>query len=239
MLDENGIFADLFTGNLAEIAMWSVTLTDAEIAALATGVRPNRVRPAAVVGYWPLWGVSSPEPDVSGNGYTLTLVGSPPQANHAPVALLSSPRRLPNILPSSYQSALSETVSLADGRGMGPAPVAVETYSVSDLRALLAAPALAETASLNDLRAVNAAPLDLETLSLTNLRAMAAGAARSEPLPLTDNRSMTAAPVDLETLALPDTRMLTAAPVAVETLSLADARAAKTEPLLPESAIRN
>lgn len=44
-----------FSGNLAEIAIWNVALTDAEMAILATGVSPLRVRPSALVFYAPIW----------------------------------------------------------------------------------------------------------------------------------------------------------------------------------------
>lgn len=42
-------------GDLAEIAIWNVALTDAEMSTLATGVSALRVRPSALVLYIPLW----------------------------------------------------------------------------------------------------------------------------------------------------------------------------------------
>lgn len=44
-----------FSGNLAEVGIWNVALTDAEMAILATGVSPLRVRPSALVFYAPMW----------------------------------------------------------------------------------------------------------------------------------------------------------------------------------------
>ena len=84
-----GIESDLttkpFPGRIAELAVWSVGLSAAEIAALAAGVAPTRVRPASLAGYWPFWGVAVPEPDLSGNGNNGSQTGSVPGADHAPV----------------------------------------------------------------------------------------------------------------------------------------------------------
>lgn len=44
-----------FAGEIAEAAIWNVALTDAEVASLARGVSPLRVRPSALVFYAPLW----------------------------------------------------------------------------------------------------------------------------------------------------------------------------------------
>lgn len=87
-----GPSSKFFNGSLAEIAIWNVVLTDAEIAALATGVRPNRVRGANIVAYWPLFGLNSPDIDYSGNKQNLTVTGTT-QANHAPVTLWT-PKRI-------------------------------------------------------------------------------------------------------------------------------------------------
>lgn len=89
-------------GSFAEGTVWNIDLTANEAKALALGVRSNRLRPASLKAYWPLFGLQSPEPDLSGNGYNLTITGSVPQANHAPVTtftkkvpLPSQPSRLP------------------------------------------------------------------------------------------------------------------------------------------------
>lgn len=77
-------------GQIAEVGLWNVALTASEIAALARGIPPYRVRPASLAGYWPLYGLSSPEPDwkpgiLTATRYPMTLVGTPPQyAGHAP-----------------------------------------------------------------------------------------------------------------------------------------------------------
>ena len=78
---------NLMQGRIAEAAIWSAALTDDEILALARGVNPRQMRPDTLWGYWPLWGIDSPERDMSGNARHATLVNSPTQADHAPVPL--------------------------------------------------------------------------------------------------------------------------------------------------------
>jgi hypothetical protein len=49
----NSIF-DYMDGQLAEIAIWNVALTDAEAVSLAKGFKPTRIRPQSLVFYAPL-----------------------------------------------------------------------------------------------------------------------------------------------------------------------------------------
>jgi len=77
------------SGRIAEAAIWNVALNATEILALSKGVHPLTVRPDAIAAYWPLFGLDSPEPDLSpatvaATRYPLTLHGSV-YANHAPV----------------------------------------------------------------------------------------------------------------------------------------------------------
>lgn len=65
-----------YTGRLADLAVWNVVLTDLEFAAIAKGVRPFRVRPKSLIAYYPLDGLQSPEPDLSGNASNGTLTGT-------------------------------------------------------------------------------------------------------------------------------------------------------------------
>lgn len=65
-----------FDGLIAEAAIWNVQLTDGEVEALGHGISPLHVRAANLVGYWPLWGTSSPEQDYTRNGNDLTLTGT-------------------------------------------------------------------------------------------------------------------------------------------------------------------
>ena len=57
------------SGFIAEAAIWDVALTDSEIAALYNSrINPRYMRSSNVVGYWPIWGIHSPEIDLSGQG---------------------------------------------------------------------------------------------------------------------------------------------------------------------------
>jgi hypothetical protein len=67
-----------FGGLLADVAVWNVVLSQLEISALANGARPLAVRPKALVRYWPVGGLQSPEPDLSGNAQNGTLTGTNP-----------------------------------------------------------------------------------------------------------------------------------------------------------------
>ena len=75
----------LFDGSIAEVGMWSTNLSAAEIGALSRGVSPNQIRRNSLAVYWPLYGINSPEIDLSSRGDKLTLTNAPPAANHAPV----------------------------------------------------------------------------------------------------------------------------------------------------------
>ncbi len=93
-------------GTLAEVTLWNLVLADAEFAALATGINSYMVRPANIVGYWPLWGLSAPEPDMSGNVQNMTLNNSPIYATHAP-ATLWTPK------PATFTSTVAIAPSVA------------------------------------------------------------------------------------------------------------------------------
>ena len=87
-----------FAGSLAEAACWNTTLSDQEVAALAAGRLPVRVRPASLASYWPLFGLSgaSREPDLGGGAspLNLTLTGTA-FSPHPPVTLFT--RRAVNL----------------------------------------------------------------------------------------------------------------------------------------------
>ena len=60
-------------GDIAEVAIWNVALTGAEMAALAAGAPPGTVSPSALVFYAPIYGTQSPEKDlISANNLTVT-----------------------------------------------------------------------------------------------------------------------------------------------------------------------
>jgi hypothetical protein len=66
---------------IEEAAIWNVALTDDEILSLARGFSPLLIRPIALVAYWPLRGLLSPEPDLVG-GFAMTLTATPTKADH-------------------------------------------------------------------------------------------------------------------------------------------------------------
>lgn len=80
------------SATLAEIGIWHGGLSLGEIVALANGILPFRVRPLSLVGYWPLWGLSSSEPDLSSNGNNGVLTGTA-YATHAPVTTFTRKSR--------------------------------------------------------------------------------------------------------------------------------------------------
>jgi hypothetical protein len=65
-----------WAGRLADAAIWNTVLSSTEITALANGARPNTIRSGNLVGWWPLDGLQSPEPDLSGNANNGTLTGT-------------------------------------------------------------------------------------------------------------------------------------------------------------------
>lgn len=79
-------------GDLAELAFWSIDLSNAEILGIARGWSAQRIRRASLTGYWPIWGVHSPEIDLSpGNNRTLTVSGTT-KTDHPRVFRIPSPR---------------------------------------------------------------------------------------------------------------------------------------------------
>jgi hypothetical protein len=73
-----------FNGRIGELFWYNTLLNADERAALAAKASPRRIRPSALVGYWPLWGASSPEPDLAGTRAP-TVTGTVAQGDHAPV----------------------------------------------------------------------------------------------------------------------------------------------------------
>ncbi len=91
---DSGGISNYANGLIAEAAIWDAVLSAASIARLAKGVLPIDIKEnfSNLVGYWPLYGLESPElnrkpPD--GNGYSvmdMTLTNAPTRgADHPPV----------------------------------------------------------------------------------------------------------------------------------------------------------
>jgi hypothetical protein len=80
-----GTFAGEGTnGLIAHPAIWNAALDDAEVAMLAAGMSPLRVRPQSLVMYLPHLGRNSAEIDIM-NARTLTVTGAAASSNEPPV----------------------------------------------------------------------------------------------------------------------------------------------------------
>lgn len=87
----NNSVANYHSGCIAEAGIWSVALTDADVAALATGISPVLVQPEYLEAYWPLIGRFSPEIDAVG-GYGMTSSPSAPTvADHVRIRYAARP----------------------------------------------------------------------------------------------------------------------------------------------------
>jgi len=94
-----------WNGSIAEVAWWNVVLTSLEASALAAGVRARDVRPSALRNWWPLDGLTTPEPDLwgafSGSGKAnLTATGTA-SAFGPPLTLFTPPPAMGGIFPVS------------------------------------------------------------------------------------------------------------------------------------------
>jgi hypothetical protein len=83
-----------WAGRLANWAVWSIRLIDVEAEAFMRGVS---VRPNSIAGFWPIFGIQSPEPDWSGNNNHGTVTGAV-RIDHPPgisaVWLAPNPKRV-------------------------------------------------------------------------------------------------------------------------------------------------
>lgn len=126
--DNNAITA--FDGRLAEVGIWDVALSDAEIAALATGVSPLLIRPANLKGYWPVYGSGSPEADLSGNGNNATITGTLNAADHSPTGRVVLTATGARYLVASTQT-LERSAALDAGAAVTASGIIVHTFERS------------------------------------------------------------------------------------------------------------
>lgn len=82
-------FASGGTGYIADVAIWNVALTDAEVLSLSKGFSPLKVRPSGLVFYCPLLGIT-PEPNLINAATAPTIQGTLTAGPHAPLIM---PRR--------------------------------------------------------------------------------------------------------------------------------------------------
>lgn len=71
-----GTFGSFANGVIAVAAIWALTLSPTDFAALARGVCPLLIRPGSLRFYAPLFGGASPEPDYTNGQKPLTLAGT-------------------------------------------------------------------------------------------------------------------------------------------------------------------
>jgi hypothetical protein len=88
-IGSNEVPINFFGGRLAEFMVFNSALSDAQCAILRDRSQGIPFVASGLVGYWPLWGVASPEPDLSGEAQhgTVTeaaLADHPPFGRYAP-----------------------------------------------------------------------------------------------------------------------------------------------------------
>jgi hypothetical protein len=86
--NDTAVAGRFFGGQLADAAIWNVSLSALEIAALAKGARPPVIREPSLIAYYPIDGLQSPEEDLSGFKNNGTVTGTTPAAG-PPYAMLS------------------------------------------------------------------------------------------------------------------------------------------------------
>jgi hypothetical protein len=89
-IGRNQLDVRVFRGRIAEAAIWNTQLSANEVLALALGLKANKIQFPNLVAYYPVWGLHSPEIDLSANSATGTITGTLNQSNHAPVDLFSN-----------------------------------------------------------------------------------------------------------------------------------------------------
>ena len=100
---------------------------------LPTGARPNTIRPTALQGWWPLDGLKSPEPDLSGKATNGTLTGT--SLAPGPPVMQFTPRWPQVLAPASATGS----VGTANGIGAASAVSAATKTSVGTANGIGAA----------------------------------------------------------------------------------------------------
>lgn len=84
---------------MADVAVFETNLTALQVAGLVNGARPNSLGlGSALKAWWPLTGLQSPEPDLSGNANNGTVTGAAPA--FGPPIMQFTPR-WPQFMPST------------------------------------------------------------------------------------------------------------------------------------------
>lgn len=87
---QNQTSGNRFTGDLSNVTLWNVKLSDNEVLVLSRGVNPFVMRNSAQAMNQPLWGNQDPEPDYSGTGNTAAVTTGTTKGPNPPVELLEN-----------------------------------------------------------------------------------------------------------------------------------------------------
>jgi len=87
IVGDSGGGGDPVDGKFADTVVWDVALTDEQIAALAKGIRISHAVAALPLIRWSMSGITTSEPDLTGNGHNGTVTGTT-VADHAPTQTL-------------------------------------------------------------------------------------------------------------------------------------------------------
>lgn len=80
------------SGAVAEAAIWNAVLSEPEIAALAKGFSPLKLKPQNLVAYWPLGGFAGSSDNDRLGGYDLSALSTPSWTDHPPLVDPGRPR---------------------------------------------------------------------------------------------------------------------------------------------------
>lgn len=166
-----------FSGKIAEVGVWNIDLSPAELTMLARGVSPLLVRPASLVTYCPVYGRNSPEIDFMDSG-TFALTGTADQAAHPRIIMPAAQRRI--YIPAAG-GGVSITVPLGTITITNNVPVVGAGASVAVPLGTITLSDLAPTVSASSGGASVSVPVALITIT-GNVPVVGAGASVTVPL---------------------------------------------------------
>lgn len=106
--------SDYFSGRIAEVGIWDVALSDAEVAVLGAGYSPLFVRPQNLVAYWSL--IRDEDQDRVG-GFDMTAFNTPTIATHAPVSY-PTPVLFIASADVGFSLSVNEAITVAESVGL-------------------------------------------------------------------------------------------------------------------------
>lgn len=227
-----------FNGSIAEIGVWDVALTAAEIAILGKGFSPLFVRPGNLVDYIPL---RRDEDEDFVRGFSFTANGTPTIDTHPPMIYPSSSqmRRFAAAAGgASYTPTYSEIMSLADIIAKSEARTLSDTGTLVDTVNKATSRTLTDVGTLVDTVLKNASRTLSDATSLTDTLVRAMNKLQSEALTLTDEftRVWVIVREYTETLPLVDTVNRSASRILSDTTTLVDTVIRSTSRVLSETA---